>query len=451
MFLPAEIIPLLESFRPAFTEPTYRKAVELMVGTVLAKGRRTVTSALRALGLEMEGDWSKYHQVLNRAKWDGLQLSAILLHLIVNAFVACSAVIYISVDETLERRWGPQIRKRGHWRDSLASSRKMNVSTSGLRWLSFAVVVRVPWSPLNWSLPFLHILLTTPKVSAQLGVRHQTVSQRTKQVVCWLRRTLPGRHIHLIGDGAYSVIELGLRCQSQGVTLIAPLRLDARLFDRPPSRWNPDGTKRRGRPPGVGQRLPNLEDVVHFETTQWHRCRVDWYGGESEIIDWATGTALWYSTGTPPLPIRWVLVRDPQGQRKTVAFFSTDIHQSAPTIITDFVKRWSHEVTFEEARAHLGIETQRQWSDKAIERTTPALFGLFSLVVLMAHALCPDGQIPLAQAAWYPKTHASFSDLLALVRRRLWPQLLFQTDAFPQDVCLFSTSQGEHLLAALCY
>jgi hypothetical protein len=451
MFLPAEIIPLLESFRPVFTAPTYQKAMRLVVGTILARGRRTVTAALRVLGLAQEGDWSKYHHVLNRAKWDGLQLSAILLHLIVATFVACGTAIYITVDETLERRWGAQIRKRGHWRDSLASSRKMSVSTSGLRWLSFAVGVKVPWSRLNWSLPFLHVLLTTPKVSAQRGIRHRTVAERTMQVVCWLRRTLPGRHIHLIGDGAYSVIALGLRCQSQGITLIAPLRLDARLFDHPPSRQTSTGKRRRGRPPCVGQRLPNLEEVVMLTTTCWHRSRVDWYGGESERVDWATGTALWYSTGTPPLPIRWVLVRDPQGERDTVAYFSTDVHQSAPTIITDCVKRWSHEVTFEEARAHLGIETQRQWSDQAIERTTPALFGLFSLVVLMAHALCPDGQIPLPQAAWYPKTHATFHDVLSLVRRRLWPHLLFQTDALSPDLRFLATPQGEHLLSAVCY
>jgi hypothetical protein len=220
MFLPAEIIPLLECFRPVFTEPTYQKVISLVVGTILSKGRRTVTAALRVLGREQEGNWSKYHHVLNRAKWDGLALSAILLNLIVKTFVVCGAVIYITVDETLERRWGAKISKRGHWRDSLASSRNMNVTTSGLRWLSFGVVVHVPWSPLNWSLPFLHILLTTPKVSQERGLCHRTVAQRTMQVVCWLRRTLPGRRIHLIGDGAYSVIKYDClflnRCPSIG-------------------------------------------------------------------------------------------------------------------------------------------------------------------------------------------------------------------------------------------
>jgi len=447
MFLPAEIILVLAHFAPAFSEPTYQKALVLVVGTLLAKGRRTVTAALRTVGLGQAAGWSKYHQVLNRAQWSGLQVSQLLLVLLVTTFVAEGEMVTIAADETLERRWGPKIRKRGHWRDSLASSQKRHVSTSGLRWLVLAVVVNVPWTPYALALPFLSVLLTTPKVSAKLGKRHKTVAQVTGQSVGWLRRTLPGRRLQLVGDGAYAVIALGLRCRAQAVTLIAPLRLDARLFE-PPRRPR---LKSRGRPPVVGERLPNLAVVATLPTTRWQRSLVPWYAGTTTLMDWTTGTALWYTTGTTPLPIRWVVVRDPAGKRPSRAFFSTDPNQAAPVIIGAFIKRWPLEVTFEESRAHLGIETQRQWSDKAIERTTPALLGLFSLVVLMAHALYPDGQIPVPQTAWYPKTHVSFHDLLALVRRRLWLHSLFQTDALSPDLRLITTAQVEHLLSALCY
>lgn len=450
MFLPAEIIPIIEHFRPAFTEPTYQKGVKLLIGTILCKGNRTVCSALRVLGLEEEGDWSKYHHVLNRAKWDGLLLSALLLTRIVKTFVE-SGPIYIDVDETLERRWGPKIRKRGHWRDSLASGRNMNVTTSGLRWLVFAVVVKVPWSHHEWALPFLSIPLTTPKVSEREGIRHRTVAQRTCQVVYFLRRVLPGRVIRLIGDGAYSVIELGVRAQSQGVTLIAPLRLDARLFDHPPTRLNSDGTKRLGRPRIVGERLPNLADMAKLNGTRWHRGRVQWYDGTTEIIDWVSGTALWYSTGSTPLSIRWVLIRDPKGERDTVSFFSTDVHQDERDIIATFVKRWAIEVTFELGRAHLGIETQRQWSDNAIERTTPVLFGLFSIVVLMVHALYMDQPLPLNNAAWHHKSHATFHDILALLRRRIWAHYLFHTPDHSTALWLFPLRQRQLLLSAVSY
>lgn len=462
MFLPSEIIQLFDNFAPAFTRPTYRKALLLVIGAILVRGRRTVTSALWVMGREQESDWSKYHHVLNRAQWSGLQVSGILLKLLVKTFISGRLPVTITVDETLERRWGPQIRKRGHWRDSLASGRNMNVSTSGLRWLVFALVIAVPWSSYYWSLPFLSVLLTTPKVSEKLGKRHKKVSQRTAQVICWLRRTLPGRPIHLVGDGAYSVINLGLRAQKCGVVLIAPLRLDARLFDLPPSPRTASGKKRRGRPPRVGHRLPNLSEVAVSSSTIWHRGKIAWYGGKSEVLDWATGTALWYSSGTHPLPIRWVLVRDPAGIRPLRAYFSTEQHQPAPAIIADFVKRWSLEVTFEESRAVLGVETQRQWSDKAIERTTPALLGLYSLVVLMAHALFGADELPLPQAAWYQKDHATFHDVLFIVRRRLWLHSLFRTPVISPDLHLFPSGSGasasnteasfwKRLISAACY
>ena len=127
-------------------------------------------------------------------------------------------------------------------------------------------------------------------------------------------------------------------------------------------------------------------------------------------------------------------MRDPHGKRPLRAFFSTEVTQPAPSIIADFVHRWPLEVIFEAARTHLGLETPRQGNDLAIERTTPALLDLFSLIVLLARALHPTGDLPLAQAAWCPKTHATFHDVLALVRRRLWQQYLFQTDAATPDL-----------------
>ncbi len=447
MFLPSEIITVLAHFAPAFTQPSYRKVVVLLAGTILARGRRTVTAALRAVGLQQDKRWAKYHHLFNRASWSGLAVSGLLLRLLVSTFVASGATVELVIDETLERRWGRKISKRGHWRDSLASSKGLNVSTSGLRWLVLAVVVKLPWSQDYWALPCLSVVLTTPKVSQQLGQRHKTVAQVSGQMVQWVRRVLPGRRIKLIGDGAYSVIELGLTCRASGVSLIAPLRLDARLFGPPPSVTG----KQVGRPALVGQRLPNLEQVARQSSTLWQRSQVDWYDGRRKVLDWTSGIALWYSTGTAPLPIRWVLVRDPAGKLPTRAYFSTDLEQSAPTIVTDVVKRWSIEVTFEESRAHLGVETQRQWNDLAIERTTPALFGLFSLVVLLGQALYPHGQLPLPQSAWYHKTEASFSDVLALVRRALWGNFNYQTSAANPDMVLIPRSDLDRLAYAVCY
>jgi len=206
-----------------------------------------------------------------------------------------------------------------------------------------------------------------------------------------------------------------------------------------------------GRPRVVGKRLPALEQVLQDPETVWQKLTLDWYGQGERTLEMCTGTALWYRYGSDPLPIRWVLTRDPLGKRPPKAIFSTDPTQPAEQIVSDFMKRWSLEVTFEEGRAHLGIETQRQWSDRATLRSTPLLFGLYSLVTLFGQALHPDGHIPVAQAAWYRKQTATFRDVLALVRRHLWGQETFPTSPTDPDAVLVPRSTLERWSLAVCY
>jgi len=418
----------------------------LLTGTLLAQGRRTVTAALRSTGNAMAGNWSSFHQVLNRARWSPLAVSRQLLLLIVETFVPAGASVDLVIDETLERRWGGKISKRGHYRDSALSSRERSVSSPGLRWIVMAVVVTVPWTKQRWALPFLCVLATTPEVSERLGKRHKTVAMWAQQMISLVHRWLPDRSIKLMGDTAYSVLELGLHAQHQQVTLVTTGRLDAVLHEPPPER-----TKHTiGRPRVVGQRLPSLEQVLHDSETVWQKLTLNWYGQGERTLEICTGTALWYRYGCAPLAIRWVLTRDPQGKRPPKAICSTDPIQTAEQIVGDFMKRWSLEVTFEEGRAHLGIETQRQWSDRAIERSTPLLFGLYSLVTLFGQALHPDGQVPIAQAAWYRKHTATFRDVLALVRRHLWGQGTFPTSPTDPGVVLIPRSTLQQWSWAIC-
>ncbi|GAC1645043.1 MAG: hypothetical protein NVS4B2_34620 [Chloroflexota bacterium] len=402
MFLPPAIIPVLAAFQPAFTRPTFTKVRLLVVGALLTRGRHTVAAALRSMGVQRQRGWSKYHHVLNRARWSPLLVSRILLKLVVMTFPSPDQVVKIVIDETLERRWGPKIAKRGHWRDSRLSSHQMNVTTSGLRWVVMAVIVTPPWTRRSWALPFLSVLATTPKVSQQLHTRHKTVPRLAQQMVKLVRRWVPDLPIQVVGDSAYSVLDLGTVCHTAQVTLIAPLRLDARLFAPPPA-----AKARTGRPRIVGARLPTLQAILTDTHTRWDAVPIPWYGGTCTTLDVVSGTALWYSTGLKPLPIRWVLIRDRQGQAVSRAFFATDAAHSAAAIIAAFVQRWCLEVTFEEGHAHLGLETQRQWSDKAIDRCTPVVLGLFSVTTLLGQALYPAGDIPLQQAAWYCKQQAS--------------------------------------------
>src|SRR3989440_6233893 len=367
--------------------------------------------------------------------------------LIVETFVPAGACVDLVIDETLERRWGSKISKRGHYRDSALSSRKQSVSSPGLRWIVMAVVVTLPWTKQRWALPFLCVLATTPEVSEQLGKRHKTVGMWAHQVIRWVRRWLPDRSIKLMGDTAYSILELGLHANAQQVTLVTTGRLDAVLHEPPPERTQ----HTIGRPRVVGKRLPALEQVLQDPQTLWQKHTLDWYGQGERTVEMCTGTALWYRYGSDPLPIRWVLTRDPEGKRPPKAIFSTDPTQTAEQIISDEISRWTLEVTFEEGRAHLGIETHRQWSDLATLRATPLLFGLYSLVTLFGQALHPDGQIPIAQAAWYRKPTATFRDVLAVVRHHLWGQRTFPTSPTDPDVVLVPRSTLERFSFAVCY
>ena len=224
-------------------------------------------------------------------------------------------------------------------------------------------------------------------------------------------------------DGGLIALKLGHRCLSYAnpVTLVARFRLDAQLYDWPQQQ---DKSK-PGPKPQKGKRQPSLKQRLQDPQTIWHTITIPWYGGIMRTLDIASGTALWYSQGQDPLAIRWVLVRDPLGKLEPSAFLCTDLKASAIQILAWYVMRWNIEVTFEDARAHLGLETQRQWSDLAIARTTPALFGLYSLIVLLAYRLLKGQALPIHQTAWYTKPEATFSDVIAFVRQHLWEHTEF--------------------------
>jgi hypothetical protein len=291
------------------------------------------------------------------------------------------------------------------------------------------------------------VLATTPKVSEQLGKRHKTIGEIAQQMVMLVRRWLPDVPISLVGDTAYSILELGLCCVRHQVTLIAPLRWDASLHAPAPPRK--PGTI--GRPRVKGEALPKLSTLLGDPKSEWQRVKVRWYDGSEQDLEVMSGTAMWYRIGMPVLPVRWVLTRDPDGQLEPRAYFCTDQSLPAVEVVSSFIKRWTIEVTFEETRAHLGVETQRQWSDLAIERSTPCLLGMFSLVALFGKALHPDGKVPIQRTAWYHKREATFSDVLAEVRRQLWGNFTYHTSPTDPDVCLVPRSHVDRLAYAVCY
>jgi hypothetical protein len=432
-----------------FSERVWDWAQILLVGAILAPHIRTVTSALRVVGLSQDKQFQNFHRVLNRAQWSGLAASRILLGLLVAAFVASGAPLLIGADDTLERRRGKCIKAKGVFRDAVRSSQKHAVYSFGLRWVSLMLLVPVPWSRRAWALPFLTALAPSPKTNAANGKRHKTSLDWIGQMIRLVRRWQPTRRLVLVVDGGLAAVKLGWQCLSgaQPVVYVSRLRFDAALYD-PPA---PQPQSKRGPKPAKGQRQISLAERLQDPTTVWEQRDVLWYGGEKRSVEIATGTALWYTPGWAPLPLRWVIVRDPLGEFEPCALFGTDQDVSGWDLLRWFILRWNVEVTFEEVRAHLGVETQRQWSDRAIARTTPLLLGLFALVTLLAQHLTAQQAVPVRTAAWYQKSEPTFADVIALVRRHLWTSVKFVNSPMPLPSLAIPAILFNGLLDTVCY
>ena len=410
-----EVVALLQTFAVVFTRPTFAHAVVLLCGAILAPGRRTVAAMLRAVGLREERHFTSYHRVLNRAVWSPLRLSRLLLELIVTTLLPPHAPLILVIDSTLVRRTGRRIVWKGRFHDAVRSQPGHVATSEGIHWLCLAVLVPVPWSRRPWALPFLSIPTLAPATSAKLGRRHRTTPEYADVLLRLVRRWQPERELVVVGDSAFAVVELGQTCRTHGMRLISRLVLNAQLYDPVPPR--PASTP--GVKPSKGPRQPKLSERLTDSMTVWKTCEVTWYGQRTATIELATGTALWHTDGSAPLPLRWVLVRNVPGRRPPLALFCTDPTTAAEQMVAWYVDRWHIETTFEEVRAHLGLETQREWSTRAVGRAVPCVLGLFSVVVLVAQVLHPK-DLPTRRAAWYAKNEATFIDALASVRRHLW-------------------------------
>jgi hypothetical protein len=473
--LPAELLNLIVVFEPLFSKSVWETAKVLLLGALLVPRKRTVTACLRVVGLKDEPHFQNYHRVLNRAKWGAFDASRILLGLLVRLIPAGSAIV-IGADDTIERRRGEKIKDVGCYRDPVRSSKRHLVKCFGLKWLSMMVLVKLPWSSRVWALPFLSVLCR-PQTEGQAAKvwptpRHHKRRQAKKRklrakavaaakskaqprqhktavdilmiLIRKVHRWLPERLVVLTVDGGYAAVKLALVCvQMPNLVLVTRLRWDVALYHPP----GPRPAGQRGRAPLKGARQRSPKEWAARSDADWDEVELNWYKGSKKKMLLFSRTALWYTQGQSPVWIRYVITRDPAGKLHDELFACTKLDATPAQIIEWVVMRWSVETTFEEARAHLGMETQRQWNELAIARTTPCLLGLFSLAVLLTDRLQLDGQLPIATASWYEKPAPTFSDCMVLVRKHLW-RSNFIVDYAPQaDFVYFPAQAWEHLLS----
>src|SRR6201997_5050118 len=330
--LPPRFLARLVPFAELFTRPAWSHVPLLLAGAILAPGRRTVTAALRILGRDHAPDFCTFHRVLNRAVWSPRGAAHHLLLLLVNTLVPAGAPIVIGLDDTIERRWGAKIKARGIYRDPVRSSKGHFVKASGLRWLSAMLLVRVPWADHIKALPFLTLLAPSKRFYEGKPRKQKTLLDWAREAALQIRRWLPNRYIVLVADIAFGAIEF-LAAIGKQVCVVTRLRLDANLFEFPSQQ-----RKGRGRRPIKGKPHKKLSALVKDRKVSWKRCRVSlWYGRTNRLVEFATGTAIWYRGGVPPVPIRWLLVRDPSGELDPHALLSTDLAAHPHDILAWFV------------------------------------------------------------------------------------------------------------------
>jgi hypothetical protein len=441
--LPEAIILVLAPFALLFSQRSWRHAQVLLLGAIVTPGARTVTAALRAMGLAAECHFTNYHRVLNRATWSARQGSRILLGVLITLLVPPGATIVLGADDTVERRSGRKINAKGCYRDAVRSTKKHVIHCFGVKWVSMMLLVPVPWGRRMWALPFLTTLCWPAEYRGRR--RHKTSVDWVRQMMKQMRRWLPGRRLVLVVDGGFAAVALALACVKSRVAMVSRLRWDAALYHPP----GLQSSGKRGPKPTKGKRQRRLQEWAVRSDTPWETVEVAWYGGQRKQLWVFSHTALWYTPGLPPVDIRYVLVCDPEGKRRMEAFFCTDLQATPEQILQWVVMRWSVEVTFEETRTHLGLETQRQWSDRAIARTTPVLLAAFSLVTAMALQLSEGGQIPMLVTAWYHKAEPTFADCLTLVRQHLWRARYFVNSAAEAEFVQFPREAFELLFTSL--
>jgi hypothetical protein len=414
--IPAAAEPLVDAIRSAFTRRTFDRFVLLMSGLIVTMGRRTVSRVLLIIQPHQDGHWCNYHRLYSQAKYSMWKLGLALTQLVIGMLPADSPIMLI-VDETVDGKEGDHVWARGTHYDSRRSSRRHKRIKFGHQWLVMCVLVWLPGIDRPWALPILSGLCRDKPLAKKTGQREKPGSVISKQLLIRLMRWFPKRKFILLGDSKAltHAVACFAHAHADRVTVISRLRANANLYGQPKPRKNPRAT-----PPKKGKKLAAPSKQI--DTLKHHQATVAWYGSNQHPVRYVSETALWYGKhDNQTIPVRWVGVLGDKKQNLDDAYFyCTDPSVAAARIIELYALRWNIEVTFEEARALLGLETTRHWCRQSVLRVTPILMGLFSAVTLIWQQLPEKKRKCVSETPCYHKTHLTFADALFTVRRELW-------------------------------
>lgn len=414
--IPSTIMDILLTFSSCFTQPTFENFAILAVGAIMTNGPRTVTNVLRAIKPLIRKQFGAYHRFLNRAQYSLFALSKMLCCLI---FSFIPGTIELLVDETISRHSGKDVYGKSAHRDKIRSTKKRVCYAFGHYWVVLCVNIHMPFLKRPWALPIMSLLWMSEKECEKHHIHHRTPIELTIIMLRKICSWFPHTYFIITGDGGFASLKLSQFCKKHPqLQLVSRLRKDAKIYGPPPKKK----TKKRGRPPQKGKRIASPQDEVKNKKRNKHKWRtatVTWYGGKPKCIEYFYNTGLLYQPGKGTVVIAYVIIFDPEdGAFETL--YTTDLSLDPCEIIRLFVERWSIEVTFEEARKFLRIESTRNRKKESVTRSFPLLLGLFSIISIWYFHTVKDHAHEITQEEWYVKEQPTFVDAINAVRNELW-------------------------------
>lgn len=420
LHIPSAAESLLLKFAVAFSNPTFQRWLVLLISAILTTGRRTVSNLLRTAGGMAPGHPSTYHRVFSKRVWSLWPLARTLAGFILDSFVP-DGTVCLAVDDSVDEHRGKQVYGKACHRDAVRSTHSYTAYRWGHKWVVLSILVKFPFASRPWALPVLVALYRSPEWNRKHRRRHRTPVALARQLVAVLMHWFPNRSFQLTGDGGFATHELArfAKRHQRRLALISRFHPDANLYAPPPPRRQ----SQSGRPRVKGRKTPSPKKIVARSKRQ--RLTISWYGGGTRRVEIVSSTGHWYKAGQGLVPVRWVFVHDLTGTHRDEYFFSTDPHMTPKQIIESFTARWSIEVTFQEMRAYLGLETTRGRTQNTVLRMAPCLFGLHSVIAVL-FAQLPEKIRRSARVGWKGKTETTFSDAITTVRRWLWRSWVFE-------------------------
>lgn len=441
--LPFPILHVLNIFSPVFSVPVWRHVLNLVSGFYLGSKNQSISNILRMAGKADQKGWQKYYDVFRRARWSCLKLSKVAIKKLCE-MIPVNEPLIIVIDETVEERTGPHIKAIGYFIKKARSFIGGKGFTFGHKWLVAAVLIKVPWCTRHLALPVFTRLTRAKKLLAssknksdkERTQKHRTFPELTAGMIKTINRWIGQiRYVIYVADGAFQTHTIyELCCRLNGCDVITRIKGNSTFHEAPPPK-----NGKCGRPKIKGARI-NLQKKLKDPRSNWVEHEVTWYGGIKKTVLILTGINLWCPRGKRPLELTWVIVKDPEGKMEPIFLASSSTKLSPLKILTYFIRRWNIEVTFQEAREHLGFDTQRNWSDKAVDRVTPCVLGMYTLTVLIAISICKVNkmEIPKRETSWYSKKTTTFSDIHAFVRKEFM-KAVFYSITGDKDSCAENT------------